>query len=300
MPLFSGVAERGLYLMRASGRKAIEVCMTKLYNMSPKTGGLLEILGKSAVLAVTALVVLNGMGCRKAATASLDHVAVRPSAEAIAEADQYYAQRADLVKVRQALVSLRQAQADDPTNYDLAWRMAKFNYFLGAHTPESTEQGKAYREGIEAGKLAVRLQNGKPEGHFWLGANYGGNAQISTLAGLGELDDIKQEMETVLKIDEGFQSGSAYMVLGQVYLESPGFLGGDTSKAISYLEKGIKVGPNNAVLRVRLAQAYAEAHRNEDARKQIDVLMAMKPLPDYAPEYQDAIAEAKKLQEKIK
>ena len=274
--------------------------MTKLYNMSSKTDELLEILGKSAVLAVTALVVLNGMGCRKAATASLDHVAVRPSAEAIAEADQYYAQRADLVKVRQALVSLRQAQADDPTNYDLAWRMAKFNYFLGAHTPESTEQGKAYREGIEAGKLAVRLQNGKPEGHFWLGANYGGNAQISTLAGLGELDDIKQEMETVLKIDEGFQSGSAYMVLGQVYLESPGFLGGDTSKAISYLEKGIKVGPNNAVLRVRLAQAYAEAHRNEDARKQIDVLMAMKPLPDYAPEYQDAIAEAKKLQEKIK
>jgi len=83
-------------------------------------------------------------------------------------------------------------------------------------------------------------------------------------------------------------------------LESPGFLGGDTSKAISYLEKGIKVGPDNALLRVRLAQAYAEAHRNEEARKQIDALMAMKPLPDYAPEYQDAVAEAKKLQDKIK
>jgi len=117
---------------------------------------------------------------------------------------------------------------------------------------------------------------------------------------LGELEDIKQEMETVLKIDEGFQSGSAYMVLGQVYLESPRLLGGDTSKAISYLEKGIKVGPNNALLRVRLAQAYAEAHRNEEARKQIEALRAMKPLPDYAPEYQDAVAEAKKLEDKIK
>lgn len=274
--------------------------MMKPYNMTLITGGVLEMLGKTAAITGIALVVLNGMGCRKAATATADHVAVRPSAEAIAEADQYYAQRADLVKVRQALVSLRQAQADDPANYELAWRMAKFDYYLGAHTPESNEQEKAYREGIEAGKLAVRLQDGKPEGHFWLGANYGGNAQISTLAGLGELDDIKQEMETVLKIDEGFQSGSAYMVLGQVYLESPRFLGGDTSKAISYLEKGIKVGPDNAVLRVRLAQAYAEAHRNEDARKQIEVLMAMKPLPDYAPEYQDAVAEAKKLQDKIK
>jgi len=259
-----------------------------------------EMLGKSAALAAIVLVVLSGTGCRKAATANSDHVAVRPSADAISEADRYYAQRADLVKVRQAIVSLRQAQAEDPANYELAWRLAKFNYYLGAHTPESSEQDKAYRAGIDDGKLAVQLQDGKPEGHFWLGANYGGDAQISTLAGLGELDDIKHEMETVLKINEGFQSGSAYMVLGQVYLESPRLLGGDTSKAISYLEKGIKFGPDNALLRVRLAQAYAEAHRNEDARKQIDALMAMKPLPDYKPEYQEAVAEAKKVQDKIK
>jgi len=274
--------------------------MTQPYNMTRANIKLLKMLGKTAALTGIALVVLNGIGCRRAATATSDHVAVRPSSEAVAEADHYYAQRADIVKVRQAIVSLRQAQADDPANYEIAWRLAKFNYYLGSHTPETTEQGKAYREGIEAGKLAVRLQDGKPEGHFWLGANYGGNAEISTLSGLGELDDIKQQMETVLKIDEGFQSGSAYMVLGQVYLESPGFLGGDTSKAISYLEKGIKVGPDNALLRVRLAQAYAQAHRNEEARKQIDALMAMKPLPDYAPEYQDAVAEAKKLQDKIK
>jgi tetratricopeptide (TPR) repeat protein len=274
--------------------------MMKLYNIALGTVGLSEMLGKRAALVLIALLVLSGVGCRKAATATSDHVAIRPSAEAIAEADRFYAQRADLVRVRQAIVSLRQAQAEDPSNYDLAWRLAKFNYYLGAHTPESSEQEKAYREGIDAGKLAVQLQDGKPEGHFWLGANYGGNAQISTLAGLGELDDIKHEMETVLKINEGFQSGSAYMVLGQVYLESPRLLGGDTAKAISYLEKGIKLGPDNALLRVRLAEGYAEAHRNDDARKQIDALMAMKPLPDYEPEYQEAVAEAKKLQDKIK
>src|SRR5258706_1422292 len=206
--------------------------MIQPYNMTLTTRRLLEMLGKSAALAGIALIVLNGMGCRKAATGNADHIAIRPSAEAIAEADQYYAKRADLVKVRQAIVSLRQAQADDPANFGLAWRLAKFDYYLGAHTPESTEQDKAYREGIEAGKLAVRLQDGKPEGHFWLGANYGGNAEISTLSGVGELDDIKQEMETALKINEGFQSGNAYMDLGQVYFESPGVLGGNTLKAI--------------------------------------------------------------------
>lgn len=218
----------------------------------------------------------------------------------IADADQLYGQRADLVKVRQAIVVLRQGQAGDPSNYDLAWRLAKFNYYLGAHSDNSAEQDRAFREGLDAGQLAVKLQDGKPEGHFWLGANYGGRAQISTLSGLSELEDIKREMETVLKIDERFQSGSAYMVLGQVYLEAPRLLGGDVPKAIDYLEKGIKVGPDNALMRVRLAQAYVAANRNAEATKQLNELMNMKPVSGYEPEYNEAVALAQKLREKIK
>jgi len=240
------------------------------------------------------------ISCRKASTATSDRVSVRPTKESIAEADGLYGQRADLVKVRQAIVALRQAQADDPSNYDLAWRLAKYNYYLGSHTSESHEQSKAFHDGIESGTLAVKVQPDKADGHFWLGANYGGNAEMSTLAGLAEVDDIRNEMETVLKIDEKYQAGSAYMVLGQLYLEAPRILGGDLNKAIGYLEKGIKVGPDNELMRAKLAAAYADAHRNDEARKQIETLLAMKPAPDYQAEYDEAIAEARKVQEKIK
>jgi tetratricopeptide (TPR) repeat protein len=225
---------------------------------------------------------------------------VRPAAEAIAEAEGLYTGRADLVKVRQGIVVLRQAQAEDQANYDLAWRLAKFNYYLGAHSPNTGERDKAFHDGIEAGKLAVQLQDGKPDGHFWLGANYGGSAKESMLAGLTEFDDIKREMETVLKLDEGYQAGSAYLGLGQLYLKAPGLLGGDTQKAIQYLEKGLRLAPNNALLRAELAGAYAEAHRNDEARKQIDALLAMKPAPGYEPEHNEAVAQVQKLQEKIK
>jgi tetratricopeptide (TPR) repeat protein len=259
-----------------------------------------EIPKKLALLGICSSLVLVGVSCRKATTATYDRAAVRPSSEAITEADRFYAERADLVKVRQGIVSLRQAQADDPQNYELAWRLAKFNYYLGAHSDNSTEQDKAFHEGLEAGKRAVQLQDSKPEGHFWLGANYGGRAQISTLSGLSEIEDIKREMEAVLKIDEGFQSGSAYMVLGQVYLQSPRLLGGNVPKAIEYLEKGIKLGPDNALLRVRLAQAYAAANRNAEAKKVVDDLLAMKAVAGYEPEYNEAVAEARKLQEKLK
>jgi hypothetical protein len=274
--------------------------MRTLYNSPVTNWYSAEILRKAGICICLLFLCLGGISCRKAATATPDRVGVRPAKDAIAEADSLYAQRLDLVKVRQAIVALRQAQADDSTNYELAWRLAKYNYYLGAHTPESTEKAKAFHEGIDAGKLAVQLQNDKPEGHFWLGANYGGNAQLSMLSGLAEVNDIKEQMETVLKIDEKYQNGSAYMALGQLYLESPKMLGGDVSKAISYLEKGIKVGPDNDIMRAKLAAAYAEAHRNEDARKQIETIMSAKPSPDFQPEYNDAVTEAKKVQEKIK
>jgi tetratricopeptide (TPR) repeat protein len=274
--------------------------MRQLYNSAIIRRESSEILRKSAICAALTVCCLGAISCRKAATATVDHVAVRPTTEAIAEADNLYAQRLDLVKVRQAIVALRQAQADDTANYDLAWRLAKYNYYLGAHTPEPTEKSKAFHDGIEAGKLAVQLQSDKPDGHFWLGANYGGNAQISALGGLAEIDDIKTEMGTVLKIDDSYQAGSAYVGLGQLYLEAPKMLGGDVNKAIGYLEKGIKVGPDNALMRAKLAAAYAAAHRNDEARKQIEFLLAMKPSPDYQPEYDDAVAEARKVEQKMK
>jgi tetratricopeptide (TPR) repeat protein len=274
--------------------------MKTLYNRDLEVACFYKNAAKPGLLVLAIALSMAGISCRKAAIADVDHPAGRPSTEAIAEAEQLYAGRADLVKVRQGIIALRQAQAEDQANYELAWRLAKFNYFLGRHSPDSAEPDKAFHDGIEAGKLAVKLQDGKPDGHFWLGANYGGNAQISVFAGLSEFDNIKQEMETVIKLDEGYQTGSAYVGLGQLYLEAPGVLGGDTQKAIEYLEKGLRVGPNNALLRSNLAAAYVEAHRNEDARKQIDALLAMKAMPGYEPEYNDAVAQVRKLREKIK
>jgi tetratricopeptide (TPR) repeat protein len=274
--------------------------MNQPYNRDGKEVLSTGNVGKLGLLFLMTTIAVVGISCRNAAPVGEEPTAVRPVAEAIAEAEQFYAGRADLVKIRQGLVVLRQAQAQEQGNYELAWRLAKFNYYLGAHTPESAERDKAFHDGIEAGKLAVKVQDGQPDGHFWLGANYGGSAKASMLSGLTEFDDIKREMETVLKLNEGYQSGSAYMVLGQLYLEAPGFLGGDTQKAIQNLEKGLRLGPDNALLRVRLAEAYAEANRNEDARKQIDALLAMKPAPGFEPEHDEAVVQVRKLQEKIK
>ena len=219
--------------------------------------------------------------------------------ELIAQADKLYAEREDLARLRAGIVALRRANAVEPSNYEAVWRLAKFNYYLGAHATNENERDKAFRDGAQAGEAAVKLQANRPEGHFWLGANYGGSAEHSTLAGLSSVDSIIKEMETVIRVDEGYQSGSAYMALGQVYLKAPGMLGGDEQKAVAVMEKGLRFGENNAFFRLRLAEAYVAVKRYDDARKQLDALNSMKPSPDYLPEYKEAVAEGEKLRSKI-
>src|ERR1044072_5785733 len=58
------------------------------------------------------------------------------AAELIAQADHLYAEREDLSRLRSGIVSLRRALAAERGNYEAAWRLAKFDYYLGAHTTD--------------------------------------------------------------------------------------------------------------------------------------------------------------------
>lgn len=245
---------------------------------------------------------LSGASCRNEVPREADGGETtdkQQAADSVSQAEELYRQREDLSKLRQGITLLRQARIADYGSYEISWKLAKFDYYLGSHTDDERERDDAFREGIEAGKTAVQLAGDKSEGHFWLGANYGGTAEHSIVAGLASVEDIRREMEAVLKIDEGYQSGSAYLALGQLYLQAPKLLGGDTQKAIDYLEKGLKFGANNALLRVRLAEAYEAANRDADARREIDFLLKMTPHPDYVPEHKEAVNEARKLLEKM-
>ncbi len=106
-------------------------------------------------------------------------------------------------------------------------------------------------------------------------------------------------METVLKLDEGYQGYSVYIGLGRLYLGAPRVLGGDVAKAIEYLEKGVKLNPNNTVMRYYLAEAYETANRDADAKKQIEAILTLTPDPKYIAEHKDTVEKAKKLQEKM-
>jgi tetratricopeptide (TPR) repeat protein len=224
----------------------------------------------------------------------------KAATDRIAEADSLWEGREDLNKARVALASLRQARTSDPSSYEAAWKLARAAFYVGDHTDNDSERADALRDGTEAGKAAIQMKPDKPEGHFWLGANYGSSAAHSMLAGLSSFQDIKNEMEAVLKIDEGFEGYSAYLGMGRLYLEAPRVLGGDVNKAIEYLAKGLKKSPNNTMMRAELARAYVAEKRDAEAKKEIDTVLAATPDPQHTAEHKDAVAQANKLLSRIR
>lgn len=261
-----------------------------------------EKLRSLMIVSATVSLVFGAVACHQSpppSGAAIDAGDAKASSARVAEADALYEGRADLNKARVAVASLRQAMTAEYGNYDAAWKLSRAAFYVAEHTDNDTERDDMYREGIEAGKAAIALQPNKPDGHFWLGANYGGSAAHSTLANVTSFQDIKGEMEAVLKIDEGYEGYSVYLGLGRLYLKAPRMLGGDSKQAIEYLEKGVKLSPNNTMMRADLAEAYIANGRDADAKKQIQAILAATPDPKHAPEHKDAVAKAQKLLQKL-
>jgi tetratricopeptide (TPR) repeat protein len=154
---------------------------------------------------------------------------------------------------------------------------------------------KSFENGREGGRIASRLEPGRPDGYFWFGANLGELAKRSPVTvGIKSIEDIREAMTKVTELDPSYQNASAFDALGQLELQTR-LYGGKADKAVEFLEKGLSIDKENANIHLHLAEAYLAVKRDADARRQIDQLMQMKPNPDYATEHEAAVAKAKKL-----
>lgn len=218
--------------------------------------------------------------------------------DTITKADALFREREDLSKLREAVKSLAEVRNPDRRNYEVEWKFAKFNYFLGKYATDEKEKEKAFEDGKTAGRIASRMETNKPEGYFWFAANLGEEAKISPVTvGIKSVDDIREAMNKVIEIQPDYQSASAYDALAQVELNTAGMLGGKPEKAVEYLEKALTINKENTYVYLHLAEAYIAVGKKPEAKKQLEFLLKMKPNPDYLPEYNESIAKAKKLLE---
>ncbi len=178
--------------------------------------------------------------------------------------------------------SLDQALSHEPRNYQLLWRTARASYYVAEESPAAKKLSN-YERGITAAQTAVAIEPNAAEGHFWLGANYGGvGEQKGMLKALTLIGKIRAEMETVIRLNPGYEDARAYLALGELDRQLPRLMGGSTTRAISYCEQGLKLAPQNLELKLSLARGYLDAGRRDDARRQLREIVARSVNPTRA------------------
>lgn len=215
----------------------------------------------------------------------------------IEESDALYVERADLAKAKEALAKLEQALAAKEDGYSAYWRMARLEYWIGDHTPDNDAKKQIFQKGIDYAKKAIALEPNKADGHFWLGVNYGvyGEAK-GVLKSLFLVSPIKDEMKRLLEIDPAYDRGGADRILGRVYYEVPGIFGGSKKKSLEHLLKAVDYGPRVGLNLLYLADTYIALGRPADARKTLETILTMEPMPDLLPETAE---ERQQAQEKL-
>ena len=210
-------------------------------------------------------------------------------------ADALYADRANLASARRAADLWNAAFADNPRDFDSAWKLSRADYWLGGHAPQSEERGY-YEKGMEAARRAIVIEPNKPEGHFWLGANMGALAEAAGIgAGLKYRKPIKTELETVLRLNPAFLDGSADRALGRWYYKVPRLFGGSHKQAEEHLKAALKYKENSTVTHYFLAELYADDGRVADARAEVQKVLDAPIDPEWAPEDQEWKTKARQL-----
>jgi tetratricopeptide (TPR) repeat protein len=212
----------------------------------------------------------------------------------IQQSDELFAERADLDKVKAALAKLEEALAAGEDAYSAYWRMARLEYWIGDHTPEKEAKKRIFLRGIEHAKKAIATDPSQPDGHFWLGVNYGvyGEAK-GVLKSLSLVKPIKEAMRRVLEIDPAYDRGGADRVLGRVYHEVPRIAGGSEKTSLEHLLKAVEYGPRVGLNLLYLADTYISLGRIDEARRALETILTMEPLPDLIPETEEERRQAR-------
>lgn len=198
--------------------------------------------------------------------------------------DALYARRDDIGSARRAAEMWVQRLQRDGGDFEAAWKLARARYWLGGHG-EAKDRRQVLENGIAAARTAVALQPNRPEGHFWMAANMGALAESFGLRqGLKYRGDIRDGLLTVLRLDPGFQQGSADRALGRWYLKVPGLFGGSKKKSEEHLRRSLAYNANSISSRFFLAETLLDMDRRTEAIAELQRVTELQPDPDWMPE----------------
>ncbi len=153
-------------------------------------------------------------------------------------------------------------------------RLARTGFILGDIT-EGGQRSRYYEQGRGYAEKILQEDPQNVAGHYWLGLNLGGLADVNRLQGRRLLPQILKELEQAAAINPGYDQGGAYRVLGRIYYSAPGrpLSIGDMNKSLDLLQKATNLASNNSTNHLYLAETLLKLGRQDQARKELEQVM---------------------------
>ncbi|MFO7865703.1 MAG: hypothetical protein R6V02_02670 [Candidatus Aminicenantes bacterium] len=214
----------------------------------------------------------------------------------IAEADEIYWKMADMASAEKALELYREALLQSEDKYEPYWKIARILYHIGAHTQDKKKQQNIFSQGVYHADKAVDLEPGRPDGYYWRGVNNGKYGEAKgVLKSLSLVKPIKNDMNKVIEINRNYEDGGPDRVLGRLYYKLPGLAGGSSEKSLKHLMMSKKLGPDDCLTRVYLAETLMDMGEVNNARRELEFVLNMEDDPGWV----NGVVECKKTAEEL-
>lgn len=229
-----------------------------------------------------------------------------PVDAAVERGDQSYAHG----QLREALASYQQAFGTDAADFGALCGLARVEAELSENAP-GEERRRLVAAAVEHARAAVKAAPDRAQGHVWLAVALGQQTEMEgpkTRAGLWR--EVKSELDRAIGIDPGI--ARAYLERGRWNrrLATRGLWEKSVSKvllakvpkgasmdnAVRDLEKAVELAPGDIQCRMELARAYLKLERKDDARRELERVVA---IPSVRPRDPGLQAEAREQLEKL-
>ena len=151
--------------------------------------------------------------------------------------------------------------------------------YLDIGNERSRDESKrvaAYEEGARLAYQAIELRENLANAHFYYAANLGSAAQLKgLLASALNIFELKAHVRRTLELQE--DHAPALHMMGMMLEELPWFLGGDSDKAIGYLEKAVASKEDYMQARLDLAKIYLKREKKDEAIQELRIVARTRP-----------------------
>ncbi len=183
---------------------------------------------------------------------------------------------------------------------EVYWRLSVL-YYKKAYELKDNKKLKMslFQKGVAYGDSARKISPENLNGQFWYAANKGSIGKLKgVMNSLSMVGELKQIGNNIIKKDPN--NIAARILLANIYLSLPGFMGGNADKSIELLQKGLEIDSCFTALYVPLANAYLKKKKKDKAKKVLSKLFSLKKYTHPGDYYTEDKPEGEELLKKIK